>query len=267
MRRDTMPRSRTSRAVTSAGAVGLQAGDEPRRPPTGSKTPAAASTAGPWCAATARPKSNLQPCGQTHRDLEVAHTVGFGLGPAACADVDLDRRQRHRWRGQRRVLALAHGHECIRVHPVVDVHVARMLLGDRALPRVAFAAKCLVVVAHEQPRGGWQREQLLDRLVQGVGAATGEVGARGAVVRHEKRIADKDRVTNLVGHACRGMSRHREGLGLKLADGKLLTVQKEMVELAAVSRELWLQMEDAFENVLHLCDVAPNSDLSAQMLA
>ena len=63
------------------------------------------------------------------------------------------------------------------------------------------------------------------------------------------------------------MSRHREGLGLKLADGKLLTVQKEMVELAAVSRELWLQMEDAFENVLHLCDVAPNSDLSAQMLA
>ena len=52
----------------------------------------------------------------------------------------------------------------------------------------------LVVVAQEEPVSGRAGQQPADRAVQRACVAAGEVAAGGAVVGHEQRVADEDRL-------------------------------------------------------------------------
>ena len=100
-----------------------------------------------------------------------------------------------------------------------------------------------------------------------MGIAAGEVTARCAHVGHEQGVAHKHGVTDLIGHAGGGVTRHCQRLGLQLTDVEDLVVVQQLVELAAIGAELGLQMEDFLEHVLHLRDGRANRDLSTQLVA
>ena len=130
-------------------------------------------------------------------------------------DVDLNGRQQKPWRGQRRVALGPHRDEFVFRHAFLHVNVLLALLPDGRLPRIVVAPGRLVVVAHEQSRLGRQRLQPLDRAVELVRVAAGEIGARRAVVRHEQRVADKYRVLDLVGNVRRRVAGRVQNLGVQ----------------------------------------------------
>lgn len=126
----------------------------------------------------------------------------------------------------------------------------------------------LVVVAHVKPGFGGQVQHLVDRAVLGVGVTAGKVAARGAVVRHEERVADEGggagAVADDIGHAGRRMAWRMHGPRLQPADGKGLAVVQQAVELAAVAAEITASVEDAPEHLLHGGDTAADGDASAE---
>ena len=90
---------------------------------------------------------------------------------------------------------------------VVDMDVLRALLADRRLPGIGVPARRLVVVAHPQRRFARQGKNTPDRAIERARIAAGKIGARGAVVGHEQRVADKDIVADLVADAGRRVAR------------------------------------------------------------
>ena len=77
--------------------------------------------------------------------------------------------------------------------------------------------------------------------------AAGEIGARGAVVGHEQRVADEDRVADPVGDAAGVWPGDVDHLGLQPADAKRSPSREEPVELRAVAGHV-LDVEDRAED-------------------
>ena len=81
---------------------------------------------------------------------------------------------------------------------------------------------------------GGSARQAPDRAVELVGVAAGEVGAGGAVIRHEHRVADEHRILDLVGDVGRGVPGRVQHLHVELADLEALAILEQVVEVAAV---------------------------------
>ena len=147
-----------------------------------------------------------------------------------------------------------------------DMDVARLLLGHRGLPGVVVAARCLVVVADEDPGLVGQREDLLDRGEEGLGRTAREIAARGAEVGHEQGVADEGGVADDIGQAGRRVARGVQHPRREAADREAVAVDEEPVELAAVALELGALVEDLAEGVLDDADVLADADPAAQPL-
>ena len=128
-----------------------------------------------------------------HRNLEVGSPVGFRLGQTSAAKVDLQRVE-HPVGQQQGAIAFRPDLDVLRLaDAALEVDVARLVLGDRRLPR-RLAAVLAVVVADEQPGVVGQRQDLPDGALEDRRVAAGKVGARGPVVRDHQRIVDEGRV-------------------------------------------------------------------------
>ena len=91
----------------------------------------------------------------------------------------------------------------------------------------------------------------------------GEIGTRGAEVRHEQRVADKGGIIDLVGDVGRSMARRaRHDLAHQFADLEAFAVGEQLIEVAAVSLQV-VGGEHRPENLLHVLDVLADTDLGA----
>src|SRR3546814_6192029 len=109
-----------------------------------------------------------------------------------------------------------------------------------------------------EARGRRQRQDLADRAVELARVAAGEVAARGAVVRHEERVAYEGGIADDVGRAGGGMARRVHHAGFEGADREGLAVLEQLVELAPVRSEARFRVEDLLEHALH--DVYAGAD-------
>ena len=178
----------------------------------------------------------------------------------AGAHIDLDRRHQELGRGKRRVARLAHGHELILADAILHMLVEGAFVGDRRLPGIGVAARRLVVVTHEKARLRRQGEQPLDGAIELARITAGEVGPGRAEVRHEQRVADEDRLADLVGDVGRRMPRHVHDLDLERAERETLTIGKQVVELAAVAAQIG-RVEYGPKDLLHVADMLADADL------
>ena len=146
----------------------------------------------------------------------------------------------------------------------MNVHVMRALLCHRGHAGMLAAPLGQVVVAEVHAGSLRQGEQALDRGVQRLGIATGEITTGGAVVRHKQRIADKRSIADHIAQAGRGMPRGMQHLRRQAADHKTLAVGEQSVELATIGGEPGLGVEQPAEGVLHLGDLRTNGQLATQ---
>ena len=98
-------------------------------------------------------------------------------------------------------------------------------------------------MTHEQARFRGERQQPLDRAIELVRVAARKIGARGAVIRHEQRVADKDGIIDLVADVRRRMARACAVTStFKLADLELLAVRnRRSKSLPSVFRSVALK--------------------------
>ncbi len=94
--------------------------------------------------------------------------------------------------------------------------------------------------------------------------AAREIAASRADVRHEQRIADKDRISNLVSHVGGCMSWHMNRPAGQAADGKRRSVVEQVVELRPVEPELRFQIEEFLEHPLYTANVLAYCYLATQ---
>ena len=143
--------------------------------------------------------------------------------------------------------------------------VVRTFLGHAGFPAIVVAARRLVIMAQEQPCCRRQREDLADRPIELAGIAAGKIAARGAVIRHEQRVADKGGIADDVGHAGRCMARRVDGSCLDAAQPEGLAILEQMLELATIAGEAGLRVEQIAEGLLHLGDGRADRQPAAQL--
>ena len=95
--------------------------------------------------------------------------------------------------------------------------------------------------------------------------SAGEVAACGADVGHEERVAHEHRITKAVGHTGRCGAGHLDHAAVQLTEFDDIALAKQVIELRSVCVGARLQVEDAFEHLLHPRDVATDGDLPAEL--
>ena len=103
----------------------------------------------------------------------------------------------------------------------------------------------------------------MDRAVERSRVAAREVHARGAVVRHEHRVADPCVVLNDIGDAGRRVAGRVHHAGGQAADLERLTVAEAVVELGSVGRKIRRQVVDALPGRLHGGDMLTDGQFGA----
>ena len=88
--------------------------------------------------------------------------------------------------------------------------------------------------------------------------AAGKVGARRAVVRHEQRVADEDRIVDLVGDVGRRVPGRVENLDVEFADLEAFAVPEEMSKsLPSVFRSVALKTGRKMRCTSLICSPMP----------
>src|SRR4051812_47697617 len=148
-----------------------------------------------------RARSLLPPrCGESvERYLEVAPAVVLRRGQPAPGDVHLQGRQDQLRQMECGVPSLTEGYELWLTLSLLEVNVVGSLLRYRARPS-GCASTGHVVVPRKQTCVVGQRENALEGSPQLTGVAAREVAACRAVVGHQKRVMNKGRVADDVGH-------------------------------------------------------------------
>ena len=139
----------------------------------------------------------------------------------------------------------------------MDVVLA--LVAHRGFPGIIVASGRLVVVAHEQPRFVGQPQQPLDRSIELTGVTARKIGARGAVVGHEQRVADEHGIADLVRQVRRRVARRVQDLDDEFANAERLAVGEQAVEIAAIGLQVF-GIEYGAEDPLHVLDVLADAD-------
>src|SRR6516225_5053299 len=212
----------------------------------------------PWSRCTARQLKLVQ------GDLEVGLAVVLGRRELTRTHVDLHRRQNKLRHAKLGVTRRADAHEIALAHPVMYMHVVRALVCDRSFPAKFAAPGRFVVVAEKQSCRARERQDAAGGAVQCTRVATGEVGARGAVIGHKERVADEGGVADHIGHAGRGVARGVQGDRVEVADSEALVIDEQMVKLAAVALELGPSVENLAEDVLNDADVLAYAERAAE---
>ncbi len=73
-------------------------------------------------------------------------------------------------------------------------------------------------------------------------------------------VADEHRITNPVRHACRRVARGVDHFSLPTADGEVFAILEQMIEFAAVARNVG-RIEYGAEDALHLADMLADANL------
>ena len=202
---------------------------------------------------------------QPYRELQVAPSIRFRLRQGSRVDVDLYALKNQIWRCERRVSLLAEFDKSLLGRIGAELYVVPLRLTDRRFIGDGSSSR-LVVVAHEHTRFIRQDVELLgDRVVQGFGASRGKVASTRTVVRHEHRVAREERISNLIGGARGGVPRRMDGFDRQAPDRKFFSIGDQLVELTAVGRKVFRQVEDIFEGFLNGRDEASNDDGGAQL--
>ena len=94
------------------------------------------------------------------------------------------------------------------------------------------------------------------------GVATGKIRPGGAVIGHEKRIADEDGIGDAIGDIGRRMAGDVHDLNIERADIEMLAVAKQPVEIRAVGLQI-VEREDRSKIFLHLDDMLADADRRA----
>ena len=104
----------------------------------------------------------------------------------------------------------------------------------------------------------------MDGAVQCTRIATGEVGARGAVIGHKERVADEGGVADHIGHTGRRVARCVQSDRVEVADSEALKIDEQIVELAAIALELGPGIENLAEDVLNDADVLADAERATE---
>src|SRR3546814_6840709 len=110
-------------------------------------------------------------------------------------------------------------------------------------------------MAGEHPRLRRQGQDALDRAIELARTAAGEVAAGGAVIRHEQRVADEDRIADDIADAGRRMARRMHHPDIQSPDPEGVAVAEQAVELRAIGHELRPRIEQPLEVGLDVGDV------------
>ena len=183
-----------------------------------------------------------------------------------CPHVDLNRRQNQPWHVQGRIPLGAHFHELFFGNAFMDMNVRFPLLRHRSHVLVLVAARCLVIVAQENPGFRRQRQYLLDGLVQGAGITTWEITTGSAEIGHKQGVANKRGITNHIGQARGSMARGVQNTPLKTTNGKGVAFLEQLVELAAVALELGAGIKRLAKYLLNVANVRTDTGFAAQFL-
>src|SRR6516225_1153282 len=181
----------------------------------------------PWSRCTARQLKLVQ------GDLEVGLAVVLGRRELTRTHVDLHRRQNKLRHAKLGVTRRADAHEIALAHPVMYIHVVRALVCDRSFPAEFAAPGRFVVVAEKQSCRARERQDAAGGAVQCTRVATGEVGARGAVIGHKERVADEGGVADHIGHTGRRVARCMQGDRVEVAHSKERAIGEQWGALAA----------------------------------
>ena len=106
-------------------------------------------------------------------------------------DVHLNGWQQELRRWQFGVAGVARGDKVLLGDPFVHVNIVDALVRYCSGPTIFLPARGFVVLSKMDDGLIRKSQQALDGVVQGLGAATGEIGAGGAVVRHKQGVTDK----------------------------------------------------------------------------
>ncbi|MNG97940.1 hypothetical protein D3C79_570660 [compost metagenome] len=124
-------------------------------------------------------------------------------------------------------------------------------------------------MAHEQQSLVGEGQQAADRLVQGASISAWEVTACGTVVGHEQGVAHEQcffsRILYQVTHASGGMPRRVQRAGVQVTYAKAFFVHEQHIELAAITGEARLGVEQVAEDFLYLGDLGANGGVAAEL--
>ena len=152
------------------------------------------------------------------RNFEVTNTVVFRRRQTPSPHVDLNRRQDEARYSQPGVACLSHRYELNLADTVVDVDITLALSFHRRFPAIFAAPFRQVVVTHEQARSAGKLENSPQRPKQLPCIATGKIRPRGAVIRHENRVADEYRVADYISDTRWRVARHVQNSDIQIAD-------------------------------------------------
>jgi hypothetical protein len=115
-------------------------------------------------------------------------------------------------------------------------------------------------MAHPKPRCGRQCQQALDGTEQGARITARKIGARRAVIMHEKRIAHENIITYPVADTGGCVARRMDHLNFQGAKLKVFPVAQQKIEIAAFGLHI-IGGENRAEDALHILEVFTDGDL------
>ncbi|CEE78461.1 conserved hypothetical protein [Xanthomonas citri pv. citri] len=180
-------------------------------------------------------------------------------GPAPGLKIGLQGRADQLGFGQGGIARLPLRHEGLHVHAVAYVDVASPLRADTGLMRHRAPARA-IVVADEHAGALRQRVQALDRRKQLAGIAAREIATRRARIRHEQRVARKQRIADQIRNAVAGVAGHRDDACFDTAKLEALVIGEQMIELRAIGTEVVRQCVLRGKGSLHLANSLADAD-------
>ena len=121
-------------------------------------------------------------------------------------------------------------------------------------------------MTNEETRFRWIGKKPAYRPEQTPGIPTGKVSACSAEIGHEKRVAHKDRIADLIGQVRWGVAERRDRDCRHPADTECFTVGKQMIEVTAIRRKVRSQIKNLLESLLNLGNLLPDGRSAAQLV-
>ena len=121
-------------------------------------------------------------------------------------------------------------------------------------------------MTNEETRFRWIVKKPAYRPEQTPSIPTGKVSACSAEIGHEKRVAHKDCIVDLIGQVCRGMTGRRYCGCSQIPDAERFVVGKQMIEVTAIRRKVRSQIENLLESRLNLGNLLPDGRPAAQLV-
>ena len=113
----------------------------------------------------------------------------------------------------------------------MGMDIAFTLCLHSRFPCIFRATSRQIVVAHEEPRRGRQRQNPAQRLEQLPRISAGKIRARRAVIGHEHCVACEHGVTNDIGNVRRRMTGDMEDGYVQLPNLEVVAIGKKLIKI------------------------------------